>query len=186
MALIVGLGNTHPKYEGTRHNIGIEIVRAIAEKLSMKWEEGNGPFLFAEGRHKGQKLMLLIPTTLMNRSGQAVLRAVRLYDFLPSEMLVCNDDIALDPGRIRIRAKGGDGGHNGLKDIIEKLGTSKFPRLRFGIGSNFEEGRQSDYVLKPFPEDEKEAIDEGIQNARDAALCFAREGVNKAMNRFNG
>ena len=186
MTLIVGLGNTRPEYEGTRHNIGIEIVRAVADHLTFKWEEGNGPFLFAEGRHKGGKLMLIIPTTLMNRSGQAVLRAARLYDVLPEEMLVCTDDIALETARIRIRAKGGDGGHNGLKDIIEKLGTNKFPRLRFGIGDDFQEGHQPDYVLSPFPPEQRESVDEAVKKSREAALCFAREGINKTMNRYNG
>lgn len=186
MALIAGLGNTRSEYEGTRHNIGIEIVRAVAEHLSLEWKEGNGPFLLAEGRHKGQKLLLIIPTTLMNRSGQAVLRASRLYDVLPSEILVCTDDVSLDTGTIRLRAKGGDGGHNGLADIIEKLQTNKFPRLRFGIGNDYPQGQQADYVLSSFKVEEKEQVAESVIKARDAALCFVREGIHQAMNRYNG
>ena len=186
MALIAGLGNTRPEYEGTRHNIGIRIVRAIADHLSAEWEEGNGPFLFARARHKGQNVMLIIPTTLMNRSGDAVLRASRLYDQLPSEMLVCTDDVSLDTGVIRMRAKGGDGGHNGLADIIEKLQTNKFPRLRFGIGNDYPRGQQADYVLSPFKAEEKDQVTESVIKARDAALCFVREGIHQAMNRYNG
>ncbi len=186
MALIVGLGNTRPEYEGTRHNIGIEIARAVATHLSAEWEEGNGPFLFARARHKGQNVMLMIPTTLMNRSGQAVLRASRLYDVLPSEILVCTDDVSLDTGIIRMRAKGGDGGHNGLADIIEKLETNKFPRLRFGVGSDYPKGKQAEYVLSTFNSDENATVEESVKRASDACLCFVREGIHQAMNRYNG
>lgn len=185
MPLIVGLGNIGDQYTGSRHNIGFDIIDRLADTLKVQLAPGNGPFLSAQAQHRGRKTILIEPTTYMNNSGQAVLRACRLFDIAPSDTFICYDDINLPVGKIRIRKDGGDGGHNGLNDVIEKLKTREIPRLRFGIGNNFSPGRQSEYVLSPFLPEETEAVQENIHKAHDAALCFVREGIEKTMNKYN-
>lgn len=185
MPLIVGLGNIGDEYMGTRHNVGFDIIYHIADTLSAKLKPGKGPFFVAEARHKGRQAILITPTTYMNNSGLAISKALKYFDIPLSECLVCTDDINLPPGKIRIKQNGSAGGHNGISSIIEVLGTDQFPRLRFGVGSDYSRGRQADYVLSPFNDDEQEIIAEGIDKAHDAALCFIREGIVKAMNTYN-
>ncbi|MEX0928706.1 MAG: aminoacyl-tRNA hydrolase [Balneolales bacterium] len=185
MPLIVGLGNIGDEYKGSRHNIGFDIIERLAATLKVELVPGNGPFLSATGRHRGKKTILLEPATYMNNSGQAVLRACRLFDITPSDTFICYDDINLSAGRIRIRENGGAGGHNGLQDVIDKLKTRNIPRLRFGIGNDFTRGKQSEYVLSTFPAEEHDVIQQSIMKAHDAALCFAREGITNTMNKYN-
>ena len=185
MPVIVGLGNIGKEYDGTRHNIGFDVVDAIAEKLSATFKKGNGPYYLASGSHRGTKLLLAKPTTFMNLSGKAV-KSILGYHKIPVEdCLVCTDDINLPVAKLRIRAKGGAGGHNGLTDIIDSLNTDRFPRLRFGVGNDFPKGRQADFVLSPFDNTDSEAVAETVKRSCDAALCFAREGINRTMNLFN-
>lgn len=186
MALIVGLGNPGVEYDKTRHNIGFEVVDRLASELSASWDGKGGPWLAAAARHKGSKVVLLKPTTFMNLSGQAVSKALRIFDFTPAQCMVVTDDLNLPPGKLRIRKSGSDGGHNGLSDIIARLGTTDFPRMRIGIGNDFPKGRQADYVLSPFDADQRPLLDQVVLKAAEAALCFAREGVDVAMNRYNG
>jgi len=185
MPLIVGLGNIGQEYMGTRHNIGFDIVYHVADTLSASFKPGGGPFLSGEGRFKGHRVILLTPTTYMNNSGLAVSKALKFFDIPLSECLVCTDDINLPPGKIRIRPSGRAGGHNGLSDIIDRLGTDQFARLRFGVGNSFARGRQADYVLSPFDPEEQEDIATGIDKAHDAVLNFVREGITTTMNRYN-
>ncbi|WP_020404415.1 aminoacyl-tRNA hydrolase [Gracilimonas tropica] len=185
MSLIVGLGNIGEKYEGTRHNIGFEIVDALAETLSITFGPGDGPFVVAEGRHRGRNVVLIKPTTYMNKSGMAVKKALSKYKADQQDCLVIYDDLNLDVGDIRLRASGSAGGHNGIQHIIDQLGNRDFPRLRFGIGNDFPRGRQVDFVLSPFSNSDQPYLEEGIQKAHDAALYFVREGINKTMNNFN-
>ncbi|MEX0780955.1 MAG: aminoacyl-tRNA hydrolase [Balneolales bacterium] len=185
MPLIVGLGNIGEQYTGSRHNIGFDIVDRLADTLKVQLKPGKGPFLSAPVQYRGTKAILLKPTTFMNNSGQAVLRACRLFDIDPVDTFICYDDINLPAGKIRIRKNGGDGGHNGLKDVIEKLNTRNIPRLRFGIGNDFSPGKQAQYVLSSFKPDETDVVTENIIKAHDAALCFIREGITITMNRFN-
>ena len=185
MALIVGLGNIGAEYEGTRHNIGFHIVYTLAETLKIELLPGKGPFISGSGKHKGRKVVLVIPTTYMNRSGLAVSKALKTFDISLSDCLVVTDDINLPTGKIRLRPGGSSGGHNGLSDIIETLGSDLFPRLRFGIGNNFGKGRQADYVLSGFEDEEQDAVQLGTDRAHDAALCFIRNGIVPAMNTFN-
>lgn len=185
MSLIVGLGNIGEKYEGTRHNIGFEIVDALAETLSITFGPGDGPFVVAEGRHRGRNVVLIKPTTYMNKSGMAVKKALSKYKADQQDCLVIYDDLNLDVGDIRLRASGSAGGHNGIQNIIDQLGNRDFPRLRFGIGNDFPRGRQVDFVLSPFSNSDQPYLEEGIQKAHDAALYFVREGINKTMNNFN-
>lgn len=185
MALIIGLGNVGSEYDGTRHNIGFEVVDRLAGQLSIPFEDGKGPFYWGEGSFKGQKITLIKPTTYMNRSGKAVTKAMALSGTAPEECLVCYDDINLPPGKLRMRSSGSAGGHNGLQNIIESLSTDQFPRLRIGIGNDFGRGQQSDYVLSPFTAEERIIMNETIDVACDAILAFLRGGINLAMNKFN-
>jgi len=185
MPLIVGLGNPGSEYDKTRHNIGFEVVDHIAKEIGVSFEAKGGPWQLVNTRHKGNTLILLKPTTFMNLSGQAVSKALRIFDIVPQDCLVVTDDLNLPPGKLRIRKLGSGGGHNGLADIIGRIGTSNFPRMRIGIGNDFPKGRQADYVLSPFGQDERTLIDELIPKAAEAALCFVREGIDAAMNRFN-
>ena len=185
MPLIVGLGNIGKEYEGTRHNAGFLIVDKLAETLRATFKEGRGPFLAAEGNHRGEKVILIKPTTYVNLSGQAVLRAMRIYNIPLQDILICIDDLNIPIGTVRLRPGGGDGGHNGLKNINHEVGSKKYSRLRFGIGNDYPRGQQVDFVLSSFDKEELPSVDEAVQRAHDAALCFVREGINRAMNLYN-
>lgn len=185
MSLVVGLGNPGPEYDGTRHNIGFHVLDDVAEALGIRFEAGKGPFQHGMGRHRGRPVVLVKPTTFMNLSGMAVSKALKLFDIPPAECLVVTDDLNLPTGKIRIRASGSDGGHNGLSDIIATLSTDQFPRLRFGIGNDFPRGRQADHVLSAFRNEEQEAVQSGVDRSKDAVLCFVREGIVKTMNLYN-
>jgi PTH1 family peptidyl-tRNA hydrolase len=185
MPLIIGLGNPGSKYAGTRHNIGYELIDQLADSLSAQLGPGKGPFCVGKGHHAGQSLYLIKPTTYMNNSGQAVRKALNWYKEDAEQCLICYDDLALDVGDIRLRPSGSAGGHNGIKDIIQKLGTNTFPRLRIGIGSDFPNGQQVQHVLSAFSNDERKIINTTLDTATDACFCFIREGIDQAMNKFN-
>ena len=182
--LIVGLGNPGPEYADTRHNIGYQVLDALAGASGVVL----APARYgdrAELRHKGRTFVLMKPSTFMNLSGKAV-RYWMGQENIPAErVLVITDDLALPFGAIRIKPKGGAGGHNGLTSIIELLGTEEFPRLRFGIGSDFPRGRPSEYVLGPWNEQERKTLAERIELASKAILQFGLLGVENAMNNFN-
>lgn len=185
MALIAGLGNPGPEYKHTRHNVGFDLVDLIADRLSVTFEPDNGLYQWGEGRFKGQSVVLIKPTTFMNRSGKAVKKALLRSGFDTQECMVCYDDLNLDVGKIRLRPSGSAGGHNGISDIIKELNTRDFPRLRIGIGNDFSRGRQADYVLSPFSVDDRITIDQTLDTAADAVLTFLRAGIDIAMNEFN-
>ena len=184
--LIVGLGNPEPEYAGTRHNVGFEVVRAVAERVRVRPERFHARTIGAEARWKGRGFALAMPQTYMNLSGEAVLGLVRAFGLQPRDVLVVVDDLALDPGVLRLRAGGSDGGHNGLSDIAERLKTDQFPRLRVGIGRDFPRGRQADYVLERFSAAQRDAIDACLPIAAEAALAVVADGLQTAMNRYNG
>lgn len=185
MALIVGLGNIGAEYEGTRHNVGFELVDKLARKLSVNFSTAGGPFLIAEGSFKGQPVHLIKPTTFMNRSGRAVSSALAITGSTLSDCLVCYDDINLPPGKIRLRPSGSAGGHNGIQDIIDRMQSREFPRLRIGIGDDFRRGRQADYVLNPFTKEQRTFIDESLDDSLDSVFTFMRAGIEQAMNDHN-
>lgn len=184
MSIIVGLGNVGQEYDGTRHNIGFEVVDLIAETLSVSFKAGGGPFVVAEGRHKGRKIVLVKPTNFMNRSGTAVQKVLNKYHTDKKDCLIIYDDLNLPVGVTRMKERGSDGGHNGIADINEKIGQ-EYPRLRVGIGNNFARGRQVDYVLAPFDKEEMEEVETSVKKAHDAALAFVNIGIERAMNFFN-
>ena len=185
MPMIVGLGNPGRKYAGTRHNIGFEVIDRMADRLSARLGPGKGPFHVGTGRYRDDKILLVKPTTYMNRSGEAVVKALNWYKMDADDCLICYDDLNLPVGTIRLRPKGSAGGHNGIKDIIQRLGTDRFPRLRIGIGSDFYEGDQVNYVLSRFSEDEIQTMKETLDRACDAALAFVQHGIDTAMNEYN-
>ncbi|NQV73638.1 aminoacyl-tRNA hydrolase [bacterium] len=183
--LIVGLGNPGSAYDKTRHNIGFEVVEAIADRIKEPFTT-KGQSRIAWGSWRGRPLGVCMPQTFMNRSGLAVEEIVRKSDLKPEDILVIVDDIHLDTGVIRIRGNGGTGGHNGMEDIADWLDTNQFPRLRIGVGNNYGRGQQAQYVLEPFTEEERLLIDPAIEKARDAALTFVTDGIVTSMNRYNG
>ena len=183
--LIVGLGNPGPDYEGTRHNAGFMVADAVAERAGLAFEGRDGAFVSAWGTFRGTPFGVAKPIAFMNRSGAAVRKLVAQARLELDDILVVYDDLALDLGQIRLRGKGGAGGHNGVQDVIEALNSANFPRLRVGIGASFPPGRQVDYVLAPFDDDERPVIAEAVETAAEAALTFVREGLVPAMNRYN-
>jgi len=182
--LIAGLGNTGKEYKGTRHNVGFEVIDLLANRLKVKLNREKFGAAFSRTEFEGKKLILLKPLLLMNNSGQVVAAAANFYKLATSGILVITDDMALEPGMIRLRAGGSAGGHNGLIDIIEKLGTEKFSRLRIGIG-NRGQAAGRDYVLSKPAKAEKKLIDTAVTEAAEAVLLWIKEGVEAAMSRFN-
>lgn len=185
MALIVGLGNPGQEYKGTRHNVGFELIDNLSEKLTITLKPGNGLFFLGEGKFKGKNVTLLKPTTYMNRSGKAVSKALALTGNSPADCMVCYDDIHLEIGRIKLKPSGSAGGHKGMSDIIERLQTRDFPRLRIGIGNDFKRGRQSEYVLSPFSRSQRKLVNETLEVASDAIITFLRVGIERTMNQYN-
>jgi PTH1 family peptidyl-tRNA hydrolase len=182
--LVVGLGNPGQEYVDTRHNIGFKVVDSLAEVLAIKLRRRKFGARFGTGEFSGQPLILLKPWQFMNQSGQPVITAMDFYRLSHSQLIVVSDDMALVPGRIRIRVKGSAGGHNGLADIIDKLGTDEFARCRVGIGASTGES-SVDYVLDRLTKKEKPLINQAVERARDAVLCWIKFDVDKAMNKFN-
>lgn len=182
--LIAGLGNPGPEYADTRHNVGFQVLDHLAGAAGVRF--GAGRYAdHAEWKHKGRTFILIKPGTFMNLSGKAVRYWMEQENIPAERLLVITDDLALPFGAIRIRPGGGAGGHNGLTSIIELTGTEEFPRLRFGIGSDFPKGRQSDHVLGPWTAEERKILPERIELAAKAVLQFGLLGVASAMNNFN-
>lgn len=184
MTLIVGLGNPGPEYADTRHNVGFMVVDALAGRLRVDLAREHNADV-GWGRHKGRKVGLVKPQTFMNRSGDAVQPLVDAHDLSPEQILVVVDDVHLETGQLRLRPGGSSGGHNGLEHIAQRLGTTDFPRLRVGIGNDYGRGEQADYVLAPFSAQQRDAIDDALINACNAALTVVRDDLTAAMNRYN-
>lgn len=184
MKLIVGLGNPGAQYQATRHNVGFCLVDLLATRWSIDLKRRKHEALFGQGHYRGDSMVLLKPQTFMNCSGQSVLQAVTFYKIDQKDFLVVVDDMDLELGRLRLRSQGRAGGHKGLSDIIEKLGTHQFPRLRMGIGSA--RGPQAvSHVLGNFDADEAELIEQALDRSAQAVECWVAEGISAAMNRFN-
>lgn len=182
--LIAGLGNYDPDYLHTRHNIGFEIVDHLAQENAAAFSSSRLAET-AKFRTKGKSVLLIKPTTYMNLSGKAVKYWMDKENIPLENILVITDDINLPLGKLRIRKNGSDGGHNGLKNIQEMIGTTDYVRLRFGIGNTFGKGRQVDFVLGKWEKDEVSTVKEKIKVCSEAVLSFILEGVDRAMNKFN-
>jgi PTH1 family peptidyl-tRNA hydrolase len=184
MKLIVGLGNPELRHAGTRHNIGFEVIDHLAGKAS--FSSGKGNYRFTKISTPGGSLLLVKPMTYMNLSGHAVIAAMNFYKINREELLVICDDVNIPLGTIRIRAKGSAGGQNGLKHIIQSLGSEEFARLRVGVGTEQTPASLSSFVLSKFTDEEKKSIERVIPVCADAVMAFASQGVEYAMTRFNG
>lgn len=182
--LIVGLGNIGPEYENTRHNIGFRVVEKLAEKLEVSFASDRLADS-AQGKYRGKQLFMLKPTTYMNLSGKAVRFHLDKHKIETKNLIVITDDLALPFGKTRLRPSGSDGGHNGLKSINELLQTQNYPRIKFGIGSNYPKGAQADYVLSPFTDEEESAIKPFIDKCVEGVLSIIMEGVERTMTKFN-
>ena len=182
--LIVGLGNPGKEYEGTRHNVGFEIIDKLASRLCTDVKKKKFGALYGETVFDDKKVILFKPQDYMNRSGQNVATIAGFYKIPVENIFVITDDIAIDPGCIRLRRKGSSGGHNGLADIISKIGTDEFSRLRVGIGQSGRIDRVSFVLGRPSAED-RVLISRAMDRALKAALCWVTEGIDVAMNKFN-
>ncbi len=186
MFIIAGLGNPDRQYEGTRHNAGFDVIDRIAEKYNIAVDTKKHRACIGKGIIGGQKVLLAKPQTYMNLSGESIRSLVDYYKIdEENELLVVYDDISLDVGQLRIRAKGSAGGHNGIKNIIAHLGTQVFPRIKVGVGEKPKGYDLADYVLGHFSKAERERMEEGYDNAVRAAEMIVSGQLNEAMNEFN-
>ena len=187
MFLIVGLGNPGKQYEHTRHNIGFDVMDAIADKYNISISEKKHKALCGKGVIEGQKVVLAKPQTFMNLSGESVVELLNYYKLDPEdEMLVIFDDISLAPGGLRIRKKGSAGGHNGIKNIIALTGTQNFMRIKVGVGEKPKGWDLADHVLGHFDTEDRKKVEEAILDAATATEMILRGEVDQAMNDFNG
>lgn len=182
--LVIGLGNIGSEYTHTRHNIGFDILDWMAKDMKAEFSLERHAFR-AEVKHKGRKIILLKPTTYMNLSGKAVKYWMTTEKVDIDHVLVILDDLAIPLGKLRMKLKGGDGNHNGLTSIIESVGHSNFPRLRFGIGNDFRRGYQSDFVLGTWSADESPLVEERIDMAIEMIKSFTAIGAQRTMTAFN-
>lgn len=182
--LIVGLGNPGPKYENTRHNIGFRVVEQLAEAKGEDWQNVSHGHL-ARLKHRGKQVLLLKPDTFMNLSGKAVRYWMQKENVAKANLLVVVDDLHLDFAQLRLRGKGSDAGHNGLKSIDQLTGGNNYARLRVGIGRDFHPGQQADYVLGEWKPAEREGLPALVKTAGEMALSFCGHGLQNTMNKYN-
>ena len=184
--LFVFLGNPGPKYAGTRHNAGFMVGEALSKRLGVKINRARWRALTATADVGGHKVLLMLPQTLMNLSGEAVGPAAKFYKIPPERVLVFSDEMALPPGSLRIREGGSAGGHNGLKSIIAALGTDKFPRMRLGVGEPpHPDYDTADWVLGTPRGKDAELMADAVERAAQAAVCYVTEGPERAMSKYN-
>lgn len=184
--LITGLGNPGRQYAGNRHNVGFMVVSRLADKLGETFNRVESNALVAKAAYHGMRLILAKPQTYMNGSGNAVRSLLRFYKIPQSQLLVVFDDVDLPLETLRLRAEGGSGGQKGMQSIIEQLGSEAFPRLRVGIGRPPGRMDAADYVLQNFSKSEQELLDLTLNRAVEAILTFVTDGLDKAMNHYNG
>lgn len=186
MYIIAGLGNPGKKFDKTRHNMGFDVVDELIEKYNIPGSGVKFNALYGKGRIGGEKIVAVKPLSFMNLSGGPIRSMTDYFKVNPEqELIVIYDDIDLDPGQLRIRKKGSAGGHNGMKDIIQKLGTQNFIRVKVGVGAKPKGWDLADYVLSRFSTQERKAIDEAIERAAKAVAMILEEGVDAAMNEYN-
>ncbi|MBU5452977.1 aminoacyl-tRNA hydrolase [Pseudoflavonifractor sp. MSJ-30] len=185
--LIVGLGNPGPEYAKTRHNIGFRCLDIVADKLGCAIDKGKFQGLYGVTSYHGNKIYLLKPLTYMNLSGRSVLQLSAYFQIPPERIIVLFDDISLEPGRMRVRGNGSAGGHNGIKSIIQELGSQDFPRVKIGVGAKPNPDFDlAAWVLSPFTASEEKALAVSLENGARAVLTILEEGVSQAANAYNG
>ena len=186
MYIIAGLGNPEAKYDHTRHNIGFHAIDVLCKKYNIKLNKLKFKAAFGDGIIGGQKVILSKPQTYMNLSGESIRDMASFYKVPPENIIVIFDDVSLEAGRMRIRPEGSAGGHNGIKSIIYQLSSDKFPRIKLGIGAPpHEDYDLADYVLGRFSADEIQILEPVLMDTADAVECIIRNGIDKAMNKFN-
>lgn len=186
MYIIAGLGNPGKEYEKTRHNVGFDVIDAIADKYNINVLELKHKALIGKGYVEGQKAVLLKPLTYMNLSGESIRPVLDYYKAdAETDLIVVSDDISLEPGQLRVRKKGSAGGHNGLKNIIKQLGNDNFQRVRIGVGEKPKNYDLADWVLGHFSKEERAAVDEAVKKAVRAVEIMLTDGADTAMNEFN-
>jgi len=186
MKLIVGLGNPEARYDGTRHNVGFDVIDLMADKFKIGLDTVKHKGIYGKGKIEGQTVILLKPMTYMNLSGESVSQVAAYYKIAPEDIIVVYDDINLDVGRLRVRGKGSAGGHNGIKNIIAHLHTEDFPRVRVGIGKKHPKMDLADYVLSHFSDEEVKSMQEGYERASEAVALMVNDELERAMNDYNG
>ena len=186
MKLIVGLGNPTDKYEGTRHNVGFEVIDRIADEYGIGMDTLKHKGIYGKGKIDGITVILLKPMTYMNLSGESVLAVAAYYKIAAEDIIVIYDDINLEVGRLRVRGKGSAGGHNGIKNLIAHLHTEEFPRVRIGVGMKPPKMDLADYVLSRFSNDDIEKMEEGYDRAVKATVMLVKDELEQAMNEYNG
>lgn len=186
MYIIAGLGNPGKEYMGTRHNVGFSCIDELADQYNISVDTGKHKGLIGKGIINGEKVLLVKPMTYMNHSGECIREVMDYYKADLDDLLVIFDDISLNPGKLRIRAKGSAGGHNGIKSIIAHLGSDQFKRIKFGVGNKPKGWDLADWVLSRFPSNQFDDLRTGNENACKAVACILSEGVESAMNKFNG
>ena len=185
MYLIIGLGNPEEEYSKTRHNMGFNAINKIAEKYDIQVNKNKFQGLYESALIEGQKVILIKPQTYMNLSGNCVKEFVDFYKVEKENILVIYDDMDIEPGTVKIRKKGSAGGHNGMKSIIQMIGTEEFPRIRIGIGRPEHKGDDINYVIGNIPDEDITKLEEGTEKAKDIVIEILKNGIDKAMNKFN-
>ena len=185
MYLIVGLGNPEADYSKTRHNMGFNVINKIAKKYGIEVNKKKFDGLLGDGIIENKKVILLKPQTYMNLSGKSIIQVVNFYKIPLENIIVIYDDIDVDKGLIRIRKKGSSGSHNGVKSVVEELGTEEFKRIRVGIGKPENENDMINYVIGAIDEEDKEKLDDGVEKAKDALIEILKSNIDIAMNKFN-
>ena len=185
MYLIVGLGNPENEYANTRHNMGFDTINEIAKKNNIVITKSKFKGLYETAIIQGKKVMLLKPQTYMNLRGESIKEACDFYNIAPEELIVIYDDIDIEKGKIKLRKKGGPGSHNGMKSVVQELGTTEFSRIRVGIGQPEFKNDMINYVIGKVPEEEQKVLQEGVKKAAEAVEEIVKNGIDIAMNKFN-
>jgi len=185
MYLVIGLGNPEEEYNNTRHNMGFNVINKIAKKNEISISRNKFEGLYGDGIIENNKIMLIKPQTYMNLSGKSIKQYIDFYKIDIDDIIVIYDDIDIDTGVIKIRKNGGPGTHNGMKSVVHELGTDQFARIRVGIGAPKYDEDLINYVIGHIPEEEKEILDKGVEQASEAVIEIIKNGIECAMNRFN-
>ena len=185
MFLIVGLGNPESEYANTRHNMGFDTINKLAKQYEIEINKNKFKGIYGIGMIENEKVILLKPQTYMNLSGESIIEIIQFYKISLENIIVIYDDMDIEPGKIKIRKKGSAGGHNGMKSIIQMLGTDEFTRIRIGIGRPMHSGDEINHVIGAIPEEEIPKLNEGIEKAKEAVIEILKNGVDNAMNKFN-
>lgn len=185
MYLIVGLGNPEEKYSNTRHNMGFDVINELSKECDIKVSKSKFDAFYGMGEINGKKVILVKPQTYMNLSGESIIKFKKFYKLSNKNIIVIYDDMDLNIGDIRLKAKGGPGTHNGMKSVVDNLNTEEFIRVRVGIGTPKYKDDIINYVLEQIPKREREILDESITNAKDSIIEILGNGIDRAMNKFN-